>query len=117
MKTLKNSKTQSRTRRHSRIRTKIFGTGDRPRLSVFKSNKNISAQLIDDVKSITLASAHSREAKGKTLMEKSEHVGAMLAEKAKLSKITEVVFDRGGFIYTGNVKALAEGARKGGLKF
>ncbi len=111
------SKVESRTRRHKRIRAKIFGTTEMPRLSVFKSNKYISAQVIDDLKGITLASAHSKDVKGKTMQEKSELVGTAIAEMAKGKKIIKVVFDRGGFIYTGNVKALAEGARKGGLQF
>lgn len=117
MKALKNSKTQSRTRRHARIRAKISGTSEMPRLSVFKSNKHISAQIIDDEKGVTLVSAHSRDAKGKTTSERSEFVGTTIADLAKAKKITKVVFDRGGFIYTGNVKALAEAARKAGLKF
>ncbi len=110
-------KIAKRVRRHVRIRAKVFGTPDCPRLSVSKSNKYISAQLIDDTSSKTLASAHSREVKGKTMMEKSVKVGESIAAKAVAKKISEVVFDRGGFIYTGNVKALADGARKGGLKF
>ena len=110
-------KKEKRTRRHARIRSKIFGTKETPRLSVFKSNKHISAQIIDDLNSLTLASAHSREVKGKSMMEKSTLVGESIATKAKAKKVTQVVFDRGGFIYTGNVKALALGARKGGLKF
>lgn len=117
MKALKNSKTQSRTRRHKRIRAKVRGTSEMPRLSVFRSNKYISAQIIDDEKGVTLVSAHSRTAKGKTMMERSEQVGTMVAEAAKANKVSKVVFDRGGFIYTGNVKALAEAARKAGLKF
>ncbi len=110
-------KKAQRTRRHARIRAKVFGTESKPRLSVFKSNTSISAQLIDDVSGKTLAAVHSREVKGKTIMEKSGLVGEALAQKAKAKKISAVVFDRGGFIYTGNVEALAEGARKGGLKF
>ena len=110
-------KKEKRIRRHKRIRSKIFGTRKVPRLSVFKSNRHISAQLIDDQKNVTIVSCHSREVKGKTMMEKSLKVGVGIAEKAKAKKITSVVFDRGGFIYTGNVKALAGGARKGGLKF
>ncbi len=117
MKALKNSKTQSRTRRHARIRAKLSGTSDMPRLSVFKSNRYISAQVIDDVKGVTIVSAHSKDAKGKSMMEKAEAVGVMIGELAKAKKVEKVVFDRGGFIYTGNVKALAEGARKAGLKF
>ena len=110
-------KKAKRTRRHKRIRSQIFGTKETPRLSVYKSNKHISAQLIDDSSSVTIASAHSREVKGKNMMEKSAQVGESVAQKAVAKKITKAVFDRGGFIYTGNVKALADGARKGGLKF
>lgn len=112
-----NAKLEKRTRRHVRIRSRISGTADKPRLSIFKSNKHISAQLIDDMNAKTLVSVHSREVKGKNMMEKASLVGESIAEKAKAKKIKEVVFDRGGFIYTGNVKAIADGARKGGLKF
>ncbi len=112
-----NIKKEKRIRRHARIRARISGTSDMPRLSISKSNKHISAQLIDDENAVTLASAHSREVKGKNMMEKSGLVGQSIAIKAKAKKITKVVFDRGGFIYTGNVKALADGAREGGLKF
>ncbi len=110
-------KTQKRNRRHARIRAKVFGTAKIPRLSVFKSNRHISAQLIDDVNSVTIASSHSRDVKGKNMMEKSAMVGESIAEKGLAKKVKAVVFDRGGFIYTGNVKALADGARKGGLEF
>ena len=112
-----NIKKEKRVRRHVKIRTEISGTSVKPRLSVFKSNKYISAQIIDDEKNITLVSAHSKNVKAKTMMEKSSAVGVMIGELAKAKKIDKVVFDRGGFIYTGNVKALAEGARKSGLKF
>lgn len=112
-----NSKVQSRTRRHARIRAKISGTADKPRLSVFKSNKHISVQLIDDASGKTLASVHSRDVKGKGMMEKSVKVGEEIAKKAAALKVSTIVFDRGGFIYTGAVKALADGARAGGLKF
>lgn len=112
-----NIKKEKRNRRHVRIRAKISGTKDMPRLSVFKSNKHISAQLIDDENSVTIASVHSREVKGKNMMEKSALVGEAIAEKGLAKKVKSVVFDRGGFIYAGNVKALAEGARAGGLKF
>ena len=108
---------EQRNRRHRRIRAKVSGTESVPRLSVFKSNRYISAQLIDDDKSVTLASSHSKEAKGKTLLQKSANVGKDIAEKAVAKKIKKVVFDRGGFFYTGCVKALADGAREGGLKF
>lgn len=112
-----NAKQEKRTRRHARIRAKVFGTPEMPRLCVFKSNKHISAQLIDDENSLTIASVHSREFVGKNMTEKSILVGQSIAQKAKTKKINKVVFDRGGFIYTGNVRALADGARKEGLKF
>ena len=112
-----NSKVESRTRRHKRIRSKIFGTAEMPRLSVFKSNKHISVQLIDDSNAKTLAAVHSRDVKGKGMMEKSVKVGEEIAKKAGALKVEKIVFDRGGFIYTGAVKALADGARAGGLKF
>ena len=112
-----NKKVASRTRRHKRIRSRISGTSDCPRLSVFRSNKHISVQLIDDSNAKTLASVHSRDVKGKTMMEKAVLVGTEISKKASALKIDKVVFDRGGFIYTGKVKALAESARAGGLKF
>ncbi|MBA3733234.1 50S ribosomal protein L18 [Patescibacteria group bacterium] len=110
-------KLKKRTRRHAKIRSTISGTTERPRLSVYKSNKHISVQLIDDENSVTLASAHSRDVKGKTMTEKASLVGEAIAKKAGEKNVKTVVFDRGGFIYTGNVKAVADGARKGGLKF
>ena len=114
----KNKSTISpRQRRRAKIRSRIFGTSQTPRLSVFKSNKHIYAQLIDDNNSVTLVSAHSRDVKNGTLLEKSTVVGETVAILAKAKKIDKVVFDRGGFMYTGCVKAVAEGARKGGLKF
>ncbi len=116
MKSLKTKK-EKRTRRHVRIRARVSGTPVLPRLSVFKSNKHISAQVIDDVNAVTLASSHSRDAKGKTMTEKSVLVGEDIAKKLLAKKVSQVVFDRGGFVYAGNVKALADGARKGGLKF
>jgi large subunit ribosomal protein L18 len=111
------SNINQRDRRHKRIRAKISGATKIPRLSVFKSNRYISAQLIDDEKGITLVAVHSKDAKGKTLMEKSSFVGRDIAGKAVAKKINKVVFDRGGFLYTGCVKALADGAREGGLTF
>jgi large subunit ribosomal protein L18 len=101
------------------IRKKLKGTAERPRLTVYKSNTAIYAQLIDDVKGRTLAAASSMEAgKSKNInIEKSKEVGKKLAEKARESGIESVVFDRNGYIYHGKVKALAEGAREGGLKF
>ncbi|MEX0884285.1 MAG: 50S ribosomal protein L18 [Cyclobacteriaceae bacterium] len=101
------------------IRRKISGTDSRPRLSVFKSNTGIYAQLIDDLKGQTLASASSKEL-GSTAnvnVSVSKEVGKKLAEKAVTNGLSEVVFDRSGYLYHGNVKALAEGAREGGLKF
>jgi len=104
-------------RRHKRIRAKISGTASRPRLSVFKSHKFIFVQLIDDVKGNTLVSAWSKECKGKTPAERAKEVGVELAKRAKAAKINEAVFDRGGYLYTGHIKAVADGAREGGLKF
>jgi len=112
-----NIKKEKRTRRHAKIRSRIFGTSTTPRLSVFKSNKHIMAQIIDDESGKTLTAVHSREVKGKGMSEKSALVGQTVAEKAKKLNISKVVFDRGGFIYTGNIKALADGARSGGLLF
>jgi len=106
-----------RDRRRKRIRAKIFGVGEKPRLSIFKSNKYITAQLIDDSKGITLASASSKNIKDKNILEKAKAVGALIAEQAKAKKISKAVFDRGGYLYTGSVSALADGARKAGLKF
>lgn len=114
---MSNIKKEKRIRRHSRIRSKVKGTSDRPRLSVFRSNKYIYAQLIDDVEAKTIVAANSSKAKGKTLTERAEETGKAIAEAAKDKKVTAVVFDRGGYLYTGAVKALAEAARKEGLKF
>lgn len=100
------------------IRKKISGTATKPRLSVFRSNTGIYVQLIDDLTGKTLASASSRDLKAKgPKSELSKKVGVAIAEKAKAAGIAEVVFDRGGYLYHGRVKALAEGAREGGLKF
>ena len=110
-------KKQKRIRRHKRIRSRISGTKDVPRLSVFRSNKYIYAQLIDDSKGVTLATVSGINVKGKNKTEKAKVVGISLADEAKKKNIKKVVFDRGGFIFAGRVKALAEGAREGGLKF
>ncbi|MCR6638098.1 MAG: 50S ribosomal protein L18 [Sporocytophaga sp.] len=101
------------------IRKKISGTGVKPRLSVFRSNTGIYAQIIDDIAGKTIISASSIELKSQkgTKSELSKSVGLKIAEKAKSNGISEVVFDRGGYLYHGRVKALAEGAREGGLKF
>ena len=111
------TKNEKRQRRHRRVRAKIKGTAVRPRLSVFKSNKEIYAQLIDDATSQTLANASSRDIKGKSMMEKAKAVGESIAKIAKTKKIDKVVFDRGGYVYTGKVKVLADSARAGGLEF
>lgn len=101
------------------IRNKVTGTAQRPRLSVFRSNKAIYAQLIDDVEGRTLVSASSKDASisGGSKVEQSKSVGAMLAEKAKGANIETIVFDRNGFRFHGRIAALAEGARENGLKF
>jgi large subunit ribosomal protein L18 len=104
-------------RRHKKIRAKVSGTASRPRLSVFKSHKFIFLQLIDDENGKTLVSAWSKDCKGKTPAERAREVGVLLAKKALGLKIAIVVFDRGGYLYTGHIKAVAEGAREGGLKF
>lgn len=116
---MKLTKAQKRKRVHQRIRKKIYGSAARPRLAVFKSNKEIYCQLIDDIKSVTITAASSRESgvSGANKTETAKAVGKALADKAKGAGIENVVFDRGGFIYHGRVKALAEGAREGGLKF
>ena len=109
-----------RIKRHKRVRAKISGTAERPRLSVFRSEANIYAQIIDDVAGNTLVSASSVEkgfeGNGGNI-EAAKKVGAMVAERALQKGIEEVVFDRGGYVYHGRVAALAEGAREGGLKF
>lgn len=114
------SKTAKRKRIHWRIRKKIKGQANRPRLSVFRSNKAIYCQLIDDLNGVTIASANSLEDAAKTDGNKSDQakaVGKLIADRAKSAKIDEVCFDRSGYLYHGRVKALAEGAREGGLKF
>jgi len=113
----KNPKTEKIERRHRRIRSKVFGTAEKPRLCVYRSNTNIYAQIIDDNAKSTLVAFSSDKAEGKTFMERSIEVGKEIAKLAKAKNIDKVVFDRGGFLYTGKVKALADGAREGGLKF
>lgn len=109
-----NTKTAARAVRHKRLRAKIAGTAARPRLAVFKSNTAVYAQLIDDEAGKTLAAVDSRKEKG-TRLESAKAVGAAIAKKAADAKISEVVFDRGGFQYKGIVAAVAEGAREAGL--
>ena len=109
-----------RIKRHKRVRAKISGTPERPRLCVFRSETNIYAQVIDDVNGVTLVSASSLEKDFKVAGTKSDaakQVGVNVAERAKAKGIDTVVFDRGGYVYPGRVKALAEGAREGGLQF
>ena len=109
-----------RLKRHKRVRGKISGTPERPRLAVYRSNANISAQIIDDVNGVTLASASTYEASFEGIgsnKEAARQVGATLAERALAKGISAVVFDRGGYIYHGRVSELAEGAREGGLNF
>ena len=111
---------QARLKRHKRVRAKISGTAACPRLAVYRSNKNISAQIIDDVAGVTLVSASTQEKDFEGIGSNkaaARKVGALLAEKAQAKGITEVVFDRGGYLYHGRVSELAEGAREGGLKF
>ena len=112
-------KQQKRYRRHKRIRSKIRGTAARPRLSVFRSLSHIYAQLVDDEKGKIIASASDLELKKskKKKVEKAKEIGKLISKKALEKKIEKVVFDRGGYQYHGRVKALAEGAREGGLKF
>ena len=108
------TKKEGRVRRHNRVRARIIGTPERPRLAVFRSNKYISAQLIDDASNTTLFQAHGKEFGG-SLMAQATAVGKAIAERAKEKNITTTVFDRGGYQFTGRVRALADAAREGGL--
>ncbi len=114
-------KNKIRMKRHERLRHDLKGTAERPRLSVYRSTDNVYVQIIDDVKGVTLVSAGTKakgfDVKGKTKTQAAEAVGKVVAEKALEKGITEVVFDRGGYLYTGRVKALADAARAAGLKF
>ena len=116
---VKDSKNYLRKKRHARVRNKISGTAECPRLNVFRSNTQIFAQIIDDVKGVTLVSSSSVELKIKNggNVEGAKLVGKDIAEKAKKAKINKVVFDRGGYLYHGRVQALAEAARENGLEF
>jgi large subunit ribosomal protein L18 len=115
----KQDKNVSRVRRHARVRAKVSGTAKAPRLCVYRSNKNIEAQIIDDVKGVTLVASSSMTLKleNGSNIEAAAKVGKDIAEKAKAKKIKKVVFDRSGYIYHGRVKALAEAAREAGLEF
>jgi large subunit ribosomal protein L18 len=112
-------KMRARKRRATRVRSKVRGTAERPRLSVFRSNRAIWAQVIDDRKGHTLVSASSTQLEETGLKKKdaAAKVGALLAERAKAAGVEQVVFDRGPYLYHGRVKALADGAREGGLEF
>lgn len=110
-------KTESRKRRHRRVRSKVIGTALKPRLCVYKSNKYIYAQIIDDEKNKTLAASSSLKMKANSLLENAAKVGKEIAIKAKDLKLKKVVFDKGGYIYAGKIKALADAAREEGLKF
>jgi large subunit ribosomal protein L18 len=113
------TKPQSRLRRRRRVRAKVRGTAERPRLSVFRSNRGIQAQVIDDVAGHTLAAVNWTEGDLKSLksMDQAKRAGELLAERAKAAGVETVVFDRGGYRYHGRVKALADGARESGLTF
>ena len=115
---MKNTPTKSdlRERRHARVRSIIKGTAERPRLAVYRSNRFVSAQLIDDTVGKTIAAAHGREFKGSQSVQAKE-VGSTIAAKAKAAGITTIVFDRAGYRYAGQVKTLADAAREGGLTF
>jgi large subunit ribosomal protein L18 len=111
---------EARARRHRRVRRRIFGTAERPRLVVFRSNRGIEAQLVDDVEGKTLAAAGHNQLKKTfkgTKSEQAAEVGKLLAANAQKAGIEAVVFDRGGYLFHGRVKALADAAREGGLKF
>jgi large subunit ribosomal protein L18 len=113
------TKPQQRLRRRKRVRSKITGSAERPRLSVFRSNRGVFAQLVDDRSGKTVAAVNWIEADLRKLapMDQATKVGSLLAERAKDAGVTSCVFDRGGYRYHGRVKALAEGAREGGLEF
>lgn len=116
----KTNRQLERARRHARVRNKISGTAERPRLCVFRSNTNIYAQIIDDVAGNTIVSASTLDKEVKTKksnVEAAKEVGTLIAKRAADKKITTVVFDRNGYIYHGVVKSLAEAAREGGLEF
>ena len=116
------NKNAVRQKRHIRLRSRLSGTAERPRLNVYRSVENIYAQVIDDVKGVTIAAANTKQAdiaklvEGKTKVEAAAIVGEAIAKQAIEKGVSEVVFDRGGYIYTGRVAALADGARKAGLR-
>ena len=111
------AKAEQRLRRRRRIRAKVQGSADKPRISVYKSNRFVYAQLIDDDRGHTLASVSTAGASGSTDTERAYEAGKTLAEKAGQQQVTKAVFDRGGFVYKGRLASLADGAREGGLQF
>ena len=111
------TKEQARQRRHVRVRGKVSGTAERPRLAVYRSNRSIYAQVIDDVSGHTLAAADARLSGEGDKSTQARATGRLIAERARAAGVSSVVFDRGGYLYHGRVKALAEGAREGGLSF
>jgi len=114
------TKPEARARRHKRVRGKVYGTAERPRLVVFRSNAGIEAQLVDDIEGKTLAGAtwlHLKKSFKGNKTQQAAEVGKLLAARAKQANVESVVFDRGGYLFHGRVKALAEAAREGGLKF
>ena len=113
------TKSQARLKRRRRVRAKVAGTAERPRISVFRSNRGIHAQLVDDIAGTTVAAVSWTESDLRSLkpMEQATKAGSLLAERAKAAGVETAVFDRGGYQYHGRVKALAEGAREGGLRF
>ncbi|MCC7667630.1 50S ribosomal protein L18 [Liquorilactobacillus satsumensis] len=115
----KPDKNKTRQKRHTRVRGKISGTSKRPRLNIYRSNKNIYAQVIDDVAGVTLVSASTldKEVSGQTKIEQATSVGATVAKRAVEKGIKEVIFDRGGYLYHGRIEALAAAARENGLDF
>ncbi|MBI3571932.1 50S ribosomal protein L18 [Candidatus Kaiserbacteria bacterium] len=116
MKGAPKTKNQLRQRRHRRVRARVSGTAARPRLAVFKSNRFVSAQLINDEQGTTIAAAHGRDFKGPQLAQ-AKAVGEAIAKSAKAAGVTHIIFDRGGYQYAAQVKALADAARAGGLTF
>jgi large subunit ribosomal protein L18 len=110
------AKREARLRRHTRVRKKVRGTADRPRLAVYRSNRHIYAQLVDDREARTVAAASDLEAAAGSKTDRAAAVGKVLAERARAAGVERVVFDRGGRLYHGRVRALAEGAREGGLE-
>lgn len=117
MKKIQNKKIETRQARKRRIRARVFGTAQKPRLSVFRSNTRLTAQLINDETHTTIAAVSSSAHAGKTPRERAESAGIAIAQAAQKAGVTKVVFDRGGFLYAGTIAAFADAARKAGLTF